>query len=81
MEWLNEPEVNESYEIWRNYGAPFGENEDQIGSIDDSGWEFVQGDIGPGAGNHGGEVVYAGTPKDILNFSKESVIFLSLAIA
>tara|TARA_X000001036_G_scaffold20386_1_gene17096 strand:- start:4770 stop:7598 length:2829 start_codon:yes stop_codon:yes gene_type:complete len=27
-------------------------------------------DIGPGAGNHGGEVVYAGTPKDILNFSK-----------
>jgi len=27
-------------------------------------------DIGPGAGNHGGEVVYAGTPKEILNFSK-----------
>ena len=50
LEWLNEPEVNESYEIWRNYGAPFGENEDQIGSIDDSGWEFVQGDISPGAG-------------------------------
>jgi excinuclease ABC subunit A len=27
-------------------------------------------DIGPGAGNHGGEVVYSGTPKNILNFSK-----------
>ena len=27
-------------------------------------------DIGPGAGNHGGEVVFAGTPKEILNFSK-----------
>jgi len=27
-------------------------------------------DIGPGAGNHGGEVVYSGTPKKILNFSK-----------
>ena len=27
-------------------------------------------DIGPGAGNHGGEVVYSGTPKEILNFSK-----------
>ena len=27
-------------------------------------------DIGPGAGTHGGEVVYAGAPKEILNFSK-----------
>ena len=27
-------------------------------------------DIGPGAGHHGGEIVYAGTPKEIVNFSK-----------
>jgi len=27
-------------------------------------------DIGPGAGTHGGKVVYAGAPKEILNFSK-----------
>ena len=26
-------------------------------------------DIGPGAGHHGGEIVYAGTPKEIVNFS------------
>jgi hypothetical protein len=50
LEWFNEPDVNEGYEIWRHYGAPFGENEDQIGTLSDSGWEFVQGDISPGAG-------------------------------
>ena len=27
-------------------------------------------DIGPGAGEHGGEIVYAGEPKEILNFAK-----------
>jgi excinuclease ABC subunit A len=27
-------------------------------------------DIGPGAGHHGGEIVYAGTPKEIVNFSR-----------
>ena len=27
-------------------------------------------DIGPGAGHHGGEIIYAGTPKEIVNFSK-----------
>ena len=48
LEWFNEPDVNEGYEIWRHYGAPFGENEDQIGNIGDDGWEFVLGDISPG---------------------------------
>ena len=48
LEWFNEPDFNEGYEIWRHYGAPFGENEDQIGNIADQGWEFVLGDISPG---------------------------------
>jgi flagellar basal body-associated protein FliL len=48
LEWFNEPDMNEGYEIWRHYGAPFGVNEDQIGEITDAGWEFVQGDISPG---------------------------------
>jgi hypothetical protein len=48
LEWFNEQDFNEGYEIWRHYGAPFGENEDQIGNIADQGWEFVLGDISPG---------------------------------
>ena len=48
LEWFNEQDFNEGYEIWRHYGAPFGENEDQIGTIADQGWEFVLGDISPG---------------------------------
>jgi len=50
LEWFNEDDINEGYEIWRHYGAPFGENEDQIGTLGDSGWEFVLGDITPGTG-------------------------------
>jgi len=50
LEWFNEQEVNEGYEVWRHYGVPFGVNEDQIGAITDDGWEFVQGDIRPGLG-------------------------------
>ena len=34
-------------------------------------------DIGPGAGEHGGEIVYAGTPKEILN-SPKSVSYTHL---
>ena len=50
LEWFNEQDINEGYEVWRHYGAPFGENEDQIGTITDDGWEFVLGDITPGTG-------------------------------
>ena len=50
LEWFNENDVNEGYEIWRHYGAPFGENEDQIGTLSEDGWEFVLGDISPGEG-------------------------------
>ena len=50
LEWFNEDDLNEGYEIWRHYGAPFGENEDQIGTLGDAGWEFVLGDITPGTG-------------------------------
>ena len=32
-------------------------------------------DIGPGAGTHGGKVVYAGVPKEILNFAYFTILF------
>ena len=49
LEWFNEEtELNETYAIWRHYGEPFGEDENDISTIDADGWEPVLGDIGTG---------------------------------
>jgi hypothetical protein len=45
LEWFNEDENNESYSIWRHYGEPFGEDENDVSTIDTDGWELVLGDI------------------------------------
>ena len=46
LEWFNsEFEDNESYAIWRHYGAPFGDDENDISTIGADGWELVLGDI------------------------------------
>ncbi|DAC09439.1 MAG TPA: hypothetical protein D7H88_01485, partial [Candidatus Poseidoniales archaeon] len=45
LEWFNEDENNESYSIWRHYGEPFGEDENDVSTIESDGWEPVLGDI------------------------------------
>ena len=48
LEWFNEDEANESYAIWRHYGAPFGEDENDLSDTDADGWELVLDDIATG---------------------------------
>ncbi len=48
LEWFNEDETNESYAIWRHYGAPFGEDENDVSTIETDGWELVLDDISTG---------------------------------
>ena len=40
LEWLNDNQLSgEEYTIWKNYGNPFGENEDQVSLVSpDNGW-------------------------------------------
>ena len=42
IEWFNDNlESDESYQIWRHYGEPFGEDESDISSSDADGWELA----------------------------------------
>ena len=45
LEWFNEDESNETYAIWRHYGAPFGEDENDLSTIESDGWESVLDNI------------------------------------
>lgn len=40
LEWLNNKQIDfEEYTVWKNFGAPFGENEDQTSNISqENGW-------------------------------------------
>jgi hypothetical protein len=49
LEWFNDDlEVDEEYQVWRHYGEPFGEDESEISSIDDDGWELAIDNIAAG---------------------------------
>ena len=49
LEWFNsELETNETYQVWRHYGEPFGEDESEISSIDEEGWELAIDNIEAG---------------------------------
>ena len=49
IEWFNDNlEENEVYQVWRNYGEPFGEDESDISSIDADGWEIALDNINAG---------------------------------
>ena len=45
LEWFNEDENDESYSIWRHYGEPFGEDENDVSTVESDGWEPVLMDI------------------------------------
>jgi|TARA_B100001094_G_scaffold154848_1_gene149833 hypothetical protein len=48
IEWFNSNEINEVYQVWRHYGEPFGEDESEISSIEDEGWEIAIDNIAAG---------------------------------
>jgi len=49
IEWINAPlEVDETYQVWRHYGDPFGEDESEFSSIDEEGWELAIDNIDAG---------------------------------
>jgi len=47
IEWLNNVQVEfETYSVWRHFGSPFGENEDETSVINtDNGWELYESGI------------------------------------
>ena len=50
IEWFNdELETDESYQVWRHYGEPFGEDESEISSIEEEGWEIAIDNINAGS--------------------------------
>tara|TARA_B100000459_G_scaffold147501_1_gene118017 strand:- start:2720 stop:5962 length:3243 start_codon:yes stop_codon:yes gene_type:complete len=49
IEWFNDGlEANETYQIWRHYGEPFGEDESLISYTYDAGWELALDNIQAG---------------------------------
>ena len=49
IEWFNDDlESNETYQIWRHYGEPFGEDESDVSSSDAEGWELAIDNIQAG---------------------------------
>ena len=49
IEWFNNLlETDETYQIWRHYGEPFGEDESEISSIHEEGWELAIDNINAG---------------------------------
>jgi len=49
LEWFNdEVESNETYQVWRHYGEPFGADESEISSVNEEGWELAIGNISAG---------------------------------
>jgi len=49
LEWFNSDETDEVYQVWRHYGEPFGEDESEISSVTEDGWELVIDNIQAGA--------------------------------
>ncbi|MBT60902.1 MAG: hypothetical protein CMA63_05045 [Euryarchaeota archaeon] len=49
LEWFNEDDIDERYQVWRHYGQPFGEDFDEIGTIEDEGWELAIDQIEAGS--------------------------------
>jgi hypothetical protein len=49
LEWFNSDETDEVYQVWRHYGEPFGEDESEISSVTEDGWELVIDNIQAGS--------------------------------
>ena len=48
LEWFNSDESDEVYQVWRHYGEPFGEDESEISSVTEDGWELAIDNIEAG---------------------------------
>jgi len=49
LEWLDDVnEINETYSIWRHYGAPFGSDATEFSDTSDEGWEMILDGIDEG---------------------------------
>ena len=65
LEWFNSDESDEMYQVWRHYGEPFGEDEGDISSVTEDGWELVLDNIQAGTSEENTFFRQLDIPKDV----------------